>query len=170
MLVVVDSILVLMTDLRNKIRDKLLEKLNSAKSKQGEPLRFESDQELEQAVDIILKRFEQISILGSKIGGSTQEADSYLRERSAKGKMRNFPQNNVPFASLVSQTTSLGLCPLPNRVDCLTALITRYPEIQPEGDLSLSEVFSEPLSVRWNEPPSNPEATCKVKRLKIKYH
>jgi hypothetical protein len=159
-----------MTDSKDRIREMLRGKLESSQSSMRNPRYFASDLELDLATELVLKRYEQISKLSTKLGGSTNDAISYIRERAARGKIVDFPQNSVPFSSLVSQSASIGLCPLPNRVDCLSALLTRYPEIQPESNLSHSEVFSEPISVTRNEPPNNVEDICRIKRLKIKYH
>ena len=157
-----------MVDQRQKIRECLQEKLVSKQSGRRNPRRFATDKDLDIAVEAVLKRMEQISTLSSKLG-SPAGAISYLRERANRQKLRVFSQNYVPFSSMVFQTTSLGLCPLPNRLDCLTALSTKYPNVVSESNLTITEVFSERVMANWREQEEIPEGSIAVKRCKIKY-
>jgi hypothetical protein len=153
--------------LDERIRHVLEEKLGLHRLEQNRNIDFESESARLYAVKVIRARVEQILKLTSKLG-SLDAAVSYLKSTAARRKISSFPEYDVPLRNFVTQSESNGLCPLPSRLDCLTGICTSYPDVQPESDLSLENVLSEPIAVLWNERSSTFAESLSLKRLRIK--
>lgn len=150
-----------MVELREKIR-------KSLRGRFSEQMReFASENAFELAVEGVYRRAVQLEKLSSKLG-SVEKAQNYLRQTAERRRDRVFPQNDVPLNSLVYQSGSNGLCPLPSRMDCLTGLCTRYPETEPASDLCMEEVLSEPIAVDWSSVPADATSSVSLRRLKLK--
>jgi hypothetical protein len=158
-----------MVESRARVKEALLSKLK-IHQKAGKSIRtFDSESDIEAAVDLVLSRFEELMQLKSRSGslGSVMEYKKVSRDRR---QSMTFPQNQIPLQSLVLPSSRSGLCPLPPREDCLSAMGTIYPERRLEDDLTIENVHQEPALVPRLEHSATSihRDLINVKRMKFK--
>jgi hypothetical protein len=158
-----------MSDVDEEIRRVLLKKFGEKQVGAYGHTRFLAGEELEYAVAIIREKVNRIRTQAERLN-SVDLAIELNAPRKPIRTTTDFPQNGVRLTSLVAPSTGSGLCPLPNRVDCLTGAGATYPEVQLESDLANSVIYTEPVNVALDEEVSTQSAGEKVlvKRMRIK--
>lgn len=143
-----------MSEVEARIREILSESLLRKQEGSSRFRKFASDSDFELAVSLIRKRYESLVKMSKELsryedlsGVSVDQVIAYVSERKSRRLQRNFPQNEVPLSSFIPPSSVTGLCPLPSRVDCLTAPCTIHPEYVSESDLSFFEVQKEEVAL-----------------------
>ena len=152
-----------MDDLREKIRETLLKKMELRRLENPRARDFRSDTDIDHAVDLLCGRIEYYEKMSKRLGSMQTALDLPTMPVIDLA----FPQNDVPLNRLIPVSTRSGLCPLPGRVDCLSGMSMTYPEDTLETDLSMKPILSEPAQVT---PPPNSLGPddVNVKRMRIK--
>lgn len=168
-----------MSDVDARIREAITELLLEKQKDSRRFKKFASETDLDLAVFLIRKRFENLVAMGKHLSrkeelsaASVDRLIAFVSEKRSKGiqENMNYPQNDIGLSSFIPPLSASGLCPLPSRVDCLTAPCTVYPGHVPESDLSLSELPVEEIDVKVNEKTDEPRflQVGVVRKVRIK--